>query len=264
MTMIDILTGVKITADSLKLGQIVSYSDMANPYQEAVVVELRGNQYGQRCIFREDFHESHVSTTQIEGLGGWELVDEIANAEEIEELKQKRIEVLAQKEIQRVRKEAERQVRIDRGKGIFEEKRPDWAKAIIVAEYEVDNCDLQTDYFSTKTTKVLLLAWSKHTKDLFSEMRKAAKNAPETEHLATPPDVDNNGEKMTKDNIEWWHPKDEHREKYSMGAGYYLKDSGRYWTGWKVEKWSLGGDFWMTRLYEIAGTKGCYRIPDKK
>jgi hypothetical protein len=31
----------------------------------------------------------------------------------------------------------------------------------------------------------------------------------------------------------------EHREKYSMGAGYYLKASGRYSTGWKVEKCSL-------------------------
>ena len=32
----------------------------------------------------------------------------------------------------------------------------------------------------------------------------------------------------------------EHREKYSMGAGYYLKASGRYSTGWKVEKVGLG------------------------
>jgi hypothetical protein len=28
----------------------------------------------------------------------------------------------------------------------------------------------------------------------------------------------------------------EHREKYSMGAGYYLKASGRYSSGWKVVK----------------------------
>ena len=31
----------------------------------------------------------------------------------------------------------------------------------------------------------------------------------------------------------------EHREKYSMGAGYYLKASGRYSTGWIVRKTSL-------------------------
>ncbi len=40
-------------------------------------------------------------------------------------------------------------------------KRPAWAKALIVAEYEIDDCELQTDYFNTKTGAVVPLAWSK-------------------------------------------------------------------------------------------------------
>ena len=262
--MIDILTGKAITSDSLKLGQVVSYGDMANPEQEAVVVEIRGNQYGQRCIFREDHHESHVSMTQIEGLGGWKLVNEIANTEEIEELKQKRVEKLGIQKIEQELKEQQRQARIERGKAIFTEKRPDWAKAVIVAEYEVDESDIMTDYFSTRTKKTLILAWSKQTRDLFSEMRKATKNVPETEHLVVSPDVDRNGEKRTEENKEWWHPADEHREKYSMGAGFYLKAGSRYSTSWKVEKWPLSGSFWMDKLYEIAGTDDYFRIPDEK
>lgn len=264
--MIDIFTGKATMSNSLKLGQVVSYGDMANPRQEAVIVETHGNQYGQRCVFREDHHESQVSMTQIEGLGGWKLVDEIANTEEIEELKQKRTEKLGTQRLEQELREQQCQARIELGKAIFTEKRPDWAKAVIVAEYEVDNCDLQTDYFNTVTKKVLILAWSKHTRDIFSEMRKAAKNAPETEHLAISPDVNQNGEKRTEENKEWWHPSDEHREKYSMGAGYYLKASGRYSTGWKVEKWPLplSGSFWMDKLYEIAGTNSCFRISDNK
>ena len=34
----------------------------------------------------------------------------------------------------------------------------------------------------------------------------------------------------------------EHREKYSMGAGYYLKGSGRYSSGWRVRKTSWTKD----------------------
>jgi precorrin-6B methylase 2 len=60
---------------------------------------------------------------------------------------------------------------------------------------------------------------------LFPELRKAARNFPETESLAdAPADA-------------------EHREKYSMGGGYYLKLGGRHWSGWRVEKQSFyGGD----------------------
>lgn len=94
------------------------------------------------------------------------------------------------------------------------------AKGVIVAYLESldDSSDPYSDYYRTKDDRVIVLAWSKHTRDLFSEMRKAAKNHPDTEFLADP-------EQST-----------EHREKYSMGGGYYLTNKGYIYTGWKIEK----------------------------
>lgn len=63
---------VPIEQTGLRLGQVVSYGDMANPRQRAAVVETQGGISGQRVIFLEDYHRSTVSKTHIEGLGGWE------------------------------------------------------------------------------------------------------------------------------------------------------------------------------------------------
>jgi hypothetical protein len=38
--------------------------------------------------------------------------------------------------------------------------RPAWAQALIVAECEHDDCDSQSDYFNTKTSRIVALAWS--------------------------------------------------------------------------------------------------------
>lgn len=100
----------------------------------------------------------------------------------------------------------------------YRDKIPADAQAVIVAKLEHDDSDVMTDYFNTKTSRVILLAFSTHKRDLFPEMRKAARNHPEVAHLADAP------------------ASAEHREKWSMGAGYYLKASNRYSDGWKIEK----------------------------
>lgn len=102
-------------------------------------------------------------------------------------------------------------------------KTPAWAKAVIVAELEEDDSDSQSDYFATKTVRTVILAFSKHCRDLFPELRKAARNFAETADLA---DADEHAEP---------------REKYSMGHGYYLKDGRRYQSGWRVVKHSISG-----------------------
>ena len=61
--------------------------------------------------------------------------------------------------------------------------RPEWAQAEIVAELEQDDCDTQTDYFAVKRTHRVRLAWSRHRRDIFSELRKAAATMEETAHL---------------------------------------------------------------------------------
>ena len=73
-----------------------------------------------------------------------------------------------------------------------------------------------TDYFAYRTVRTVILGFSSHTRDLFPEMRKCAANFPETAYLA-------------EANEEY-----ERREKYSMGAGYYLGQSKYY--GWIIKK----------------------------
>ena len=151
-----------------------------------------------------------------------------------------------------------RNAALEKGKTWVKATRPPWAKAVIVGYKEIDDCDMMTDYFNTKSGEPYLLAWSKHNKDLFAEMRKAAANLEETKHLATIPDVDSNGDHKTEQNESWWRPEDEHREKHSMGAGYYLKAANRYSTGWKVEKWGL--DKWRIESIYLAAGEGRIRI----
>ena len=69
-------------------------------------------------------------------------------------------------------------------------------------------------------------------------MRKAAANAPETADLATAP------------------ADAEHREKYSMGHGYYLATARH--SGWHVRKTSATTDW---RILCHATGLGGYRIP---
>ena len=95
---------------------------------------------------------------------------------------------------------------------------PAWAKAVILAGLVENQSNSMTDYFDSTTTRSVILAFSRHTRDLFPEMRNAARNFSETADLAdAPPDA-------------------EHREKWSMGAGYYLKAGDRHSSGWKVWK----------------------------
>jgi len=93
---------------------------------------------------------------------------------------------------------------------------PEDTKAVIVAELHKNESDAMTDYFGYSTIRTVILGFSTHTKDLFSEMRKYAANFEETAHLA-------------EENEEY-----ENREKYTGGAGYYLGES-RY-SGWVVRK----------------------------
>ena len=102
------------------------------------------------------------------------------------------------------------------GKERLQNLMPIDTKAVIIAELHGNDSDSMTDYFGYNTIRTVILGFSNHTKDFFSEMRKYATNFAETAHLA----------KVNE--------KYEHREKYTGGAGYYLGES-RY-SGWVVKK----------------------------
>jgi len=99
------------------------------------------------------------------------------------------------------------------------------AKAVIVAELIQDQSDSMNDYFGSTTRRTVILGFSSHTRDLFPELRKAALNFAETADLFEAP------------------ASAEHREKYSMGGGFYLKAKCRHDSGWKISK---------ARLYQGA------------
>ena len=90
------------------------------------------------------------------------------------------------KRIEEARKQEQqetRQANIERGKIIYKEKIPTEAKTLIVAVRDIDESDVQTDYFSHRTAEVVVLGWSKHSRNSFAEMRKFADKIPETTHL---------------------------------------------------------------------------------
>ena len=105
------------------------------------------------------------------------------------------------------------------GRKRFAEIFPDDVQAVIVARLKQNESDSQTDYYASRNQRTVILGFSKHKRDIFSEMRKHASNFEETAYLSE------------------FNEDYEHREKYSMGAGYYLGES--KYSGWIIEKVSV-------------------------
>ena len=114
--------------------------------------------------------------------------------------------------------------------------------ALILAVEHEDVSDLQTDYFDYRTVRTVVLAFSKHKRNLFPEMRKAALNSdiPEIRELATAP-------------ADW-----ENREDYSGGYGYYLAES--KYSGWSIEKIPLYRENQLEEFYCNAGKPGGFCV----
>ena len=180
-------------------------------------------------------------------------------------------------------------------------KVPAWATHVIIANHIENQSDLMTDYHGHSTKESIILAFSKHGKDNFAEMRKAAATFEPTKHLGTgcdeytarvvmsvdiPYEKAHNGGYFKGGYSHWHHELDgldgkkfstkaeaeafvasqpapeslgfedflatfeweisfrsvEHREKYSMGHGYYLKKGWRDSSGWEVNKRYIGNE----------------------
>lgn len=140
----------------------------------------------------------------------------------------------AKRDAQKKEEERREAVRVI-GRKWLQENLPDDAQALIVARLKQDESDSQSDYYASSTQCTVILGFSKHKRDIFSEMRKHASNFEQTAYLAE------------------YNEKYEHREKYSMGAGYYLGES--KYRGWIIEKCPI-----YTRektIEDFAYTAGC-------
>lgn len=248
----------------------------------------------------------------------WSIFDAFLLESEITALETK-ADRLAEEEKQK-RKTAEQQLaeREEKGKIILAEKQPKWAKAVIIANQDVNESDIMTDYFHHSTKRTVIIGWSKHTRDLFSEMRKAAENCgmPELAHLGPGKDIwqahlswDHNHDDpdakercfisgmdhyykdqyiricmddppnespifSTEEELDTWladhqapsgtyYKKSmesvEHRQKWSMGGGYFLKAGGRHSDGWSVKKSYIGD-----HLASTIVNPDNYKVPEKK
>lgn len=163
---------------------------------------------------------------------------QIASIEDPEALEQKALDQREQQNQQQRKDFEESKIKTKAFDDKYIPMVPAWAKAVLVASHDVDESDGQTDYFASRSDRMLILGFSKHTRDLFPEMRQAALNHESTKHLFDAPESANN------------------REKYSMGGGYFLKENGRHSTGWKVYKHV----FWDGK---VSLPEGEWSVPDK-
>jgi hypothetical protein len=176
----------------------------------------------------------------------------------------------------------EKAAKIEKGRAIISVI-PEGVQAVIMGIRFSTTYDPYADYNSHPETneEVIYLAWSNHTRDIFTEMRKAADKYERTKHLGTGKgiytvkEINENrttaaeqilltdageaealcNEKNKPENRRAGNTwivevsEIEHREKYSMGSGYYLKGG-----EWKVKKGSIGRD--SLENFQIAAAEG--------
>lgn len=245
MTKIYSLFGGTTTDTEVKAVEVNQVIQMEGyNYDRYVVYKItRDERYGYHYhlinLRTLDIHQSEIikPLSQKFGIGMYydENNIEFKTNEEVAELYAK---AKAKKDAEK-QKENQEQERIEAVKVIgrqwLTDNLPTDAQAVIVAKLKQDESDSQTDYFASSTSRTVILGFSKHKRDLFSEMRKYAANFEETAHLAE------------------YNEDYEHREKYSMGAGYYLGESKYH--GWIIEKESM---YKREQLIErFAYTAGC-------
>ena len=226
------------------IGRRVSYGDQANPRTIGTITALidespkvfsllgpKGSTMAplgaQYRVTYDDGRQTQMFENAPDCPGGWQWEDSahIAPSAEVAMLEASGSFYMHDQTVKREKAHDEREAREAAHKIEVAKRRPSWAKACIVAEYHESDTDTMTDYFGHHTTRTLILAWSKHARDLFPEMRKAARNHPELAHLVTAVDAGDPA----------YYSNEEHREKYSMGGGYYLGVY-RHNSGWVVKK----------------------------
>ncbi len=207
---------------TVEVNQVVQMEGYS--YSRYVVYKITHNNHGYHYhlinLRTHDFHQSEIikPLSQKFGIGMYyddkniEFMTDDEVAELYAKAQAKRVDEMEQ---QRAEEKCREEVRVV-GREWLRKNLPDDAKAIIVARLKKDDSDSQTDYFASSTVSSVILGFSKHTRDIFSEMRKHASNFEDTAHLAE------------------YNEDYEHREKYSMGAGYYLGES--KYRGWIIEK----------------------------
>lgn len=193
-------------------------------YDSYVVYEVSRNEWGITYhLINLETHEFHTSDlirplSAKFGIGIYyddanpKFLDPLETAVLLTKAKEKKAE--AERKAEEEREEYERIAKI--GAERLRPLIPTDAKAVIIGTLRVNECDSYTDYYDYSIGRTVILGFSKHTRNLFSEMRKHAANFEGTAYLAE------------------YNADYEHRENYSMGDGMYLGE--HKYSGWTIEK----------------------------
>ncbi|MEG3766539.1 hypothetical protein [Alteromonas sp. 14N.309.X.WAT.G.H12] len=123
-----------------------------------------------------------------------------------------------QLELDRVQKENES---FEQFAAHIDEHMPHGTKAVIIAERVGNDSNSLEDYYGSISLDCVIVGWSSHNRNLFPEMRKAAKRFAPVEHLAE-------------------LPKDmEHKRSYGSKRAFLKESSNEYADGWMVYKINL-------------------------
>ena len=98
----------------------------------------------------------------------------------LQEAQQKKKTEQEEAEQEKIRVEQVKEI----GRKRFAEIFPEDAQAVIVARLRQNESDSYTDYYSYNTQRTVILGFSTHKRDIFSEMRKHASNFEQTAYLA--------------------------------------------------------------------------------
>jgi len=244
----DTETGAEVY--KVEVGQILflnGYGQNEHGHERKAVYEINGNTYKtvnlEKLIFEQHSHVRNVK--ELFGIGVYYKEGDKISIEElnkaVEAAKVKKANTDKEREEKSQQAAAQRAADIAKGAELV--KVPSNAKAVIVAEVRKNTSRLEEDYHGHQVTETIFLAFSTHDRDLFSEMRKAAKNSPLTAELENAP--------------ESW----EHREKYSMGEGYYLGERSHSGIVIKKQSWKYTNEHRTKETFEemqIAAAQGRY------
>lgn len=221
-------------------------------YDSYVVYEVSRNEWGITYhLINLETHEFHTSDlirplSEKFGIGIYyddanpKFLDPLETAVLLTEAKEKKAE--AERKAEEEREEYERIAKI--GAKRLRPLIPTDAKAVIIGTLRVNECDSYTDYYDYSIGRTVILGFSKHTRNLFSEMRKHAANFEETAYLAE------------------YNADYEHRENYSMGDGMYLGKN--KYSGWTIEKETIYDlEKFIERYAHTAGDEAnlCIKAP---
>ena len=224
-------------------------------YDSYVVYEVTRDKWGITYhlvnLRTHEFHTSDLIRPLSEkfGIGIYyddanpKFLDPLETAALLTKAKEKKAE--AERKVKEAREEYERIAKI--GAERLRPLIPTDAKAAIIGTLRVSECDSYTDYYDYSIVRTVILGFSKHTRNLFSEMRKHAANFEGTAYLAE------------------YNADYEHRENYSMGDGMYL---GRNkYSGWTVEKEPIYDlEKFIERYAHTAGDEAnlCMKAPQRE